>query len=329
MRARGRGVWFPTVVMSQKKRTLLALAVACSLSACGATSPAAAPSAGVPVPLGEPWHVSFVPPMQAGSVGWCAVFVSSAGSSSGCEVRPTSAQPILWEDFSGQGPPPVAQGDVIAASSVKAISIAGSERIKTVPQPGLLPGLRAAAVELKRPRVREAMAALRTGFIALDAAGNRLPSAYRLPTEADEPTQAWRGASPPASGVCALQARGLPGLTPTSGRVVTTLRPYPGILGGGFLTCVGREFRFEHWPVTAALLLDAARPGSGEPAEIPGLRRLVGQGAVFIGRGANADYVAARRPRAWLVVEGGASVTQRLEVLTHLVGTTRASSAAR
>lgn len=323
MSRRCSGLWCSEMRMTSTRRSLLAIATAvCSLSACGGATRAAAP-AGVPVPLAESWHVSLVPPMQAGSVGWCAVFRSAVASSAGCEVRPTSTQPIIWEDFSGQAPPPVARGDVIAASTVKAISIAGSERIPTVKQAGLLPGLRASAVELSRPRLPEAQAALRTGFIALDAAGNRLPSAYRLPTAADEPTAAWTGTSVPARGACTLQALGVPGLVPSSGRVVTTLRPYPGILGGGFLTCVGREFRFHQWPIKAALLLDAAHPGRAEPARIPGLRPVAGQTGVLNGHGPDADYVAARRARAWLVVEGGSGVTQRLEVLRHLAGTVR------
>ena len=131
-----------------------------------------------------------------------------------------------------------------------------------------LDGLRAAAVELKGGSRAEDRATLGAGFVAFDAIGNRLPSGYRPPTEAGEPTRAWTGASVPSREPCTLRMRGLSGATPISGRVVTRIQPYPGIVGGGLLVCVAREFRFSHWQVNAALVLNAARPGNAAPVQI-------------------------------------------------------------
>jgi len=130
-----------------------------------------------------------------------------------------------------------------------------------------------------------------------------------------------RPASPPA-GPCQLRAVGPSGLVPQWGHVATTVRPFPGhVIGRAFFSCVDTEYYLQGWPLDAAILLDAAHPGS-PPAAIPGLSAVRGARGLLDGSGAFAGDITARRAgNAWLVVAGGDGLAQRLEVLRHLIPT--------
>jgi hypothetical protein len=73
------------------------------------------------------------------------------------------------------------------------------------------------------------------------------------------------------------------------------------------------------WPLEAAILLDAHRPGQ-TLGPIPDASAVPGHpGVVNVVLGSlPGDLTARRVGNAWLVVEGGASLAQRLEVLGAL-----------
>jgi hypothetical protein len=100
---------------------------------------------------------------------------------------------------------------------------------------------------------------------------------------------------------------------------MTAVRPFPEqIIGRAFLSCVDTEYYLHGWPLDAAILLDAAHPGSS-PAAIAGLKAVPGAPGFFNGPGDfHGDLTATRHGNAWLVVAGGSGPAQRILVLRHL-----------
>ena len=92
-------------------------------------------------------------------------------------------------------------------------------------------------------------------------------------------------------------------------------------MGRAFFSCIDVEYYLDKWPLDAAVLLDAAHPGS-PPAAIPGLGPVPGHAGFFNGPGDfKGELTATRRGEMWLVVAGGSGLAQRLRVLSHLSAT--------
>jgi hypothetical protein len=78
-----------------------------------------------------------------------------------------------------------------------------------------------------------------------------------------------------------------------------------------------------HWPLDAAILLDAAHPGA-IPAAIPGLTLVPRAAGFFNGPGDfKGELTATRHGNTWLVVAGGSNLAQRIEILRHLTPTVK------
>ncbi|MFZ0088352.1 MAG: hypothetical protein WAL63_02515 [Solirubrobacteraceae bacterium] len=136
----------------------------------------------------------------------------------------------------------------------------------------------------------------------------------------------------PRPGVCELAQRGLPALHVQFGHTITWIAPVPDALGEVFLSCVDAEYWMDGWPLQAAVLLDGHRPGQVlEP--IPGARPVPGHPELVnlpLGRlplnydaPISADspqfsMTAKRVGKAWLVVQGGYGLAQRVQVLNSL-----------
>jgi hypothetical protein len=129
----------------------------------------------------------------------------------------------------------------------------------------------------------------------------------------------WQTPQPVPAGPCQIRARGMPGLEAEWGHVATAVRPSAGkIEGRAFFSCIDTEFYLHKWPLDAAILLDAQRPGR-PPASIPEMRQVPRAPGVFEAPGDwNGPIAATRRGHAWLVVAGGRGASQRLQVLRHL-----------
>jgi hypothetical protein len=123
--------------------------------------------------------------------------------------------------------------------------------------------------------------------------------------------------------VCSLAASHLAGLRPRFGHVVTSLFPTPGIAGSGFASCVDTEYSFARSSLDAAVLLDAAQPGSVAPAALPNAVPVRDRPDLFSAPGWNGQILARRVGHSWLAVEGGASLRQREQVLAHLRASVR------
>jgi hypothetical protein len=136
----------------------------------------------------------------------------------------------------------------------------------------------------------------------------------------------------PRPGVCELAQRGLPALHVQFGDTIAWIAPVPDALGEVFLSCVDAEYWMDGWPLQAAVLLDGHRPGQ-VLGPIPAARPVPGQPDMVnlpLGRvplnydtPISADspqfsLTAKRVGNAWLVVQGGSGLAQRVQVLKAL-----------
>ncbi len=279
--------------------------------------------AGAPTPV---FNVRLSPVLTGGQTGWCTV--SSEGGS--CAGTPSTASPFFGgveESYGAKSHYDITT--VLTTPQVAAVLVNG-RRVASVSLPGLPYGLRAARVVTRAsPGPREdGRARARRHIIerpqplvlvALDAHGRRIPS--NEPSKAQSPSTslAWQRPAAPAAGVCQLRATGLGGLAAQWGHVASRVLPYPGqIIGRAFTSCVDTEYYLNKWPMDAAILLDAAHPGT-RPAAIPGLIAVPGTRGFFNGPGGfQGELTATRVKNAWLVVAGGSGERQRLLVLRHL-----------
>lgn len=169
-----------------------------------------------------------------------------------------------------------------------------------------------------------------TPLVALAGDGREIAYTPPHPESSDLVTRAWQiprpgerhpGASArhPLPGACEVTAHGLPGLQAQWGHVLAAIRPVTDAEGELFLSCVDTEYFLRGWPLDTAVLLDARQPGQTlDP--IPGGIPVAGHpGFVNLMLGSGPGSMTARRiGNAWLVVAGGASLAQRLEVLGGL-----------
>jgi hypothetical protein len=136
----------------------------------------------------------------------------------------------------------------------------------------------------------------------------------------------------PRPGICELAQHGLPALHVQFGHTIASIAPVPDALGEVFLSCVDAEYWMNGWPLQAAVLVDGHRPGQ-VLGPIPGARPVPGQRDMVnlpLGRvPLNYDTpIAADSPQfsmtakrvgnAWLVVQGGSGLWQRVQVLKSL-----------
>jgi hypothetical protein len=218
---------------------------------------------------------------------------------------------------------------VVTTPQVAAILVNDRRRVPTVALPGLPYGLRAARIQLRVPRTLRPIRVTSTPalrhvvprppeptIMALDRQGRPIPNRV-VRERIERPDISGRGP-------CSLRAGGLPGLAPQWSHVASAIRPFPGkLVGRAFFSCIDTEYYLKHWPLDAAILLDAAHPGA-VPAAIPGLTPVPGAPGFFNGPGDfKGELTATRNDSTWLVVAGGRNLAQRIEVLRHLTPTVK------
>jgi hypothetical protein len=169
-----------------------------------------------------------------------------------------------------------------------------------------------------------------TPLVALDRAGREIAYTPPHPEKTAERVEAWQIARPgerhpgasathPLPGACEIARHGLPALRPQWGHVLAAIQPLTDAEGELFRSCVDTEYFLRGWPLDAAVLLDARQPGR-TLGPIPDANPVPGHPAVVnVALGAGPGGLTAQRiGNAWLVVAGGASLAQRLEVLGAL-----------
>lgn len=312
-----------------------------------------APLSGAAPSLPFPWRhslagwrydIELAPTAEAGKVGWCeGTFYLRDGKGPGgfgqssCPGSPPTVDEPLFAQAGTTGP---GIWDVLTAPNVAAVRIAGVGTILTRPDPRLPYGYRAAVIDLPR-----ALPGAGPKLTALDAAGHAIagPSTHET-AEPAMPTRRWR-AGEPVRGSCSIHARPGSGVQAREGTVVTRIIPAHGIVGHAFFTCINAQVSIRTataFPLLAALMLDAAHPGR-TLAPLPDMHAVPGQPGILErqspfprtrrhrrnrhpepgppGEVPDSPFqglTARRIGNAWLVVEGGSSLAERIHALRAL-----------
>jgi hypothetical protein len=262
-----------------------------------------------PAPNG---YVRLVPELKGGWEGWC-VATGYQTTTEGCgEATTTSTGPIIDEAGCAESETAI-HIYALTTSEVAAVSVYGGSPIPTTTNSTLPNGMRAAAVEVIRhnghPDIRGG-GALCPRLAPLDARGVLVRSTERpgRPQLVELPDGLhWERPMRPSKGDCGLtMTRPFGETVAIEGDVATQIgqiRPYRGLLGKAFLSCVDTVYVYhEDHHLTAAVLLSASHPGV-TPPPLPGMRRLAGHPGIFEAPGSEGERVARRIPGAWLIVE--------------------------
>jgi hypothetical protein len=279
------------------------------------TRPRTAP--GSTMPHASPhYELAFSPPVTGGSLGWCVDYRTSSESSAACPETTSAVSPILEPGWSSSAPPPVTRGFMLTANAVAAISVNGSPAIPTRASAAVPDGLRAVLVEFASPDRR--LFDHPPQVVALDTAGDPIKRSEPPLISPNHGLEGvfWQRPSRPPRGACLLSPNRLPGLTPEWGHVVPNIRSFTGLLPPALVSCIDTEYYLGKWPLDAAVVLNAADPGA-RPEQLYKFKRVPGHPGVFE-TGGWTGQVARRVRGAWIVVEGGSGLQQRITVLQHL-----------
>lgn len=272
--------------------------------------------AGSRTPHASPhYSLEFSPPIEGGSMGWCVGYQTPHESGGACPRTASAVSPILESGWSSSGPPSVTRAFLIAPRAVAAVSVNGSRPIATRTDTAIPDGLRAVLVEFATPK--EGLFGRPPRVVALDANGD--------PIKRSRPSLSfreygldgvfWQRPSSPPPGACELSANQLPGLTPEWGHVAPKIRSFTGLLPPALLSCIDTEYYLDNWPLDAAVVLNAAHPGA-PPEPLYDFKQVPGHPGVV--ESPSTSQVARRAGGAWILVEGGSGLQQRLTVLEHL-----------
>jgi hypothetical protein len=307
---------------------------------------------------GYRYALTVIPGLGAGAEGWQSFIVYSRRGITSHEFSPVAGYPTATTPlftFSGF-PDRFARGETVAyvltSAQVLAVRI-GSRTIRTFSSRDLPTGDRAAVffIPAKGPVPATAILPLdRSGQvigIAPQPTGPPPPGSLPLTWMAPNAVTRWwplpgftvpyhhpgyHGRTHPGPGVCELAQHGLPALHAEFGHTIATISPDPDALGQVFVSCIDTEYYLHGWPLQAGVLLDGRQPGQ-VLRPIPGARPVPGQPQMVnlpagrvpwnYGSPETADspqfsLTAKRVGNAWLVVQGGSGLAQRLQVLNSL-----------
>ncbi|MGO9902963.1 MAG: hypothetical protein ACLP0J_25490 [Solirubrobacteraceae bacterium] len=304
-----------------------------------ASDAAVAPAAAMSLPLsgtlppsaangrsGITYAIALAPAMLAGQIGWCDSLLTYADGqpedlgTGSCDDGTAALGSPLFGDPGGIGEAGLHY--VFAAPQVTAVRIAGGPTVRTRTDPTLPLGIKAAVFTLPAQ-------ATPTGpeLTALDAAGRRIPGGESQPPP-QEPSESWHVPHVAPRGSCSIAAHRGSGIDPGLGSVLSAITPDPAIRGRAFLSCANVEFILHGRRFGAAVLLDAAHPGT-PPADLPEVLPVSGHPGMVDRPSAQSDLInqqaniigfAARRiGNAWLVVGGmNTSLAERVSALANL-----------
>jgi hypothetical protein len=274
------------------------------------------------------FDVHLSPALDGGQYGWCVGVEEHPAliAYGACAMTPVASTPLAMQLSGASAGARQETIVVLVTPQVRTILVNGGRRVPTLTLPGLPYGLRAArvliALRIKtHPDGRRSIVSIpQPKLVALDARGRVIADQVREIPALSRSTLV--GAA--ATGPCRLRVSGLPGLRAKWSHVAAAIRPFPGALvGRSFFSCVDTEYYLHNWPLDAAVLLDAAHPGTS-PAAIPGLEPVRGQRGYFNGPGDfKGELTATRVGNSWLVLAGGSGLAQRLEILRHLTATVK------
>jgi hypothetical protein len=261
------------------------------------------------------YELVFSPPVTGGAVGWCVDYRTPHESSGVCPGTAGAVNPIYEAGWGSSAPPPVTSGFVLTTSAVAAISVNGSPHIPTRADAAIPDGLRGVLVEIDSPgrQLRD----LSPRVVPLDSRGKPIGQTEGSLAGSEFGLNGvfWQRPSRAPRGACELSGTHLAGLTAQWGHVVPRLRSFANLLPPALMSCIDTEYYLDNWPLDAAVVLNAARPGA-PPEPLYDFKSVPGRPGVV--ESPSASQVARRAGGAWIVVEGGSGLRQRLTVLAHL-----------
>lgn len=300
----------------------------------GAAPAVAATPVSPPQVRQESYEVFIAPPSATiGSIEQTIAYRTADGSSRERSLPDNLGEPILIDErfaVIGGASHAAVEGFVLTSGAVSAISLNGGPPIPTLPAVGAPYGFRSVLYEVPGAKLSEFRAApgVRRRSLtvtALGANGQPVTGAAPPVTPPASPaleSRSWETPARPALGVCKIAASRFAGLTAESGSVVSILRPLVGAIGRPFVTCATTRYTYrfsaaDESSLTSFMVLDATHPGV-TPAAMPAMEPVAGHPGVYQSRVPSNALVARRVPGAWLLVQEGRDLQQRLSLLANL-----------
>jgi hypothetical protein len=291
---------------------------------------------------GDTYRITVAPVLQAGTAGLCTLidYRSIVGRGGfgwgGCGgPYPTSSQPLFGHGAfavypGGRIPTGGVIEYILTGPGVAAVRVGAKMTVTARSEPGLPAGDRAVVFYLPAgspavapPGIPEGRLGLPAGvqpltLTALDSFGRPIPATSTAPVFR-LPARFWQRPERQPQGSCTLAAPS--GFSALRGTVVYRTSPVPGVQGAALLFCLSTDYSVNGTTVVAAVLLNARSPASQPPAifgatAVPGNAGFVNREYPSVG---SLEPITARRDgNAWLVVQGGDDLAQRLDVLRQL-----------
>jgi hypothetical protein len=295
---------------------------------------------------GDSYRITVAPTLQAGTAGLCTAIVYGAArgrpgwgwGEGGCgRGYPTRSEPLFgdaaWTAYPhGRIPMGGAIEYILTGPEVAAVRVGANMIVRARSQPGLPAGDRAVVFYLPagspvvlRPwlaqaAVRQQVPAGVQPLTLTPLGRSGLPLATAPPGPPFHlPARFWQRPQRQPVGSCTIAAPAR--LRAVRGTVAYDVKAVAGVQGAALLSCVSTDYELDGTTITAAVMLNAADPASPPPA-IFGTKALPGAPGVVSREDFPAlagQAIAARRDgNAWLVVEGGSGLAERLAVLREL-----------
>jgi hypothetical protein len=291
---------------------------------------------------GEHYRITVWPVLQGGVSGVCSMIVfegpHGVGFGSCGAPYPTTSMPYLAPGGRTAYPNGiVSRGGALeyflTGPSVASVRIGTHLAITPRSEPGLPAGdravvfyLPAGSPEIDPPWLPAQQLGLARGartlsVVAVGRSGAPIPidrnaRQFRLPA------RYWERPQTPPAGACALAA-------PSSyrayrGTTALRLQAEPDVEGAALTSCLSVDYKVAGTTLTAAVLVDARSPTSAPPA-LFGASPLAGRPGLVnreedtgLHSGTLIAFTARRDGHAWIVVEGGHGVAQRIRAVRAL-----------
>jgi hypothetical protein len=266
-------------------------------------------------------QIRLTPATEGGWAGWCITAQEGAHQSTRCPIAP-SGDMIAYERWETSGQE--ARGYALTSSAADAVAVDEQGSVPTVPIKGFAGEFSAALVgipgTMPAGRWPDEFEAVSQGV--RESSHHGLGQAPTTPS-ISLPATYWKAPQVPPSGPCAIGSSHLPGLRSRWGHVVGVVRPVPELARGGYISCDDTKLSVRGSSLDAAILVDAAQPGSAPPQPLPNAHLVGSHHGLYTAPGWSGAILARRVGDAWLLVEGGRGLRQRESVLAHLRATVR------
>jgi hypothetical protein len=291
---------------------------------------------------GEHYRITVWPVLQGGVSGVCAMIVfegpHGVGYGSCGAPYPTTSMPYLAPGGRTAYPNGIiAKGGALeyflTGPRVAAVRIGAHLAVTPRREPGLPTGDRAVvfylpagspeidppwfpAGQLGLPRDTKALSVVAVGQSGALIPVNRDAQQFRLPA------RYWEQPEKPPSGACALSAP--PRYRAFRGTTAVRLEPETDVEGAALTSCLSVDYEVAGTTLTAAVLVNARSPTSAPPA-LFGASPLAGQAGLVnreedtgLHSSSRIAFTARRDGDAWIVVEGGRGLAQRIQAVRAL-----------